>query len=146
MRRPLSLSLILLCMGLLVGCSPEQETTKEPASQEDHRPASVAEGVAGLQKARDTIKAAFEAGTPHDCDMALHEAANIVSSLEEVAKEEGLSTEAVETVKTSCKELYGHLSTIHDGFHGGGELDNDSYGKVAEGIDAAITSLSELTN
>ena len=101
-------------LGLL-GCTNEVPTkTAMPAAVA----VSFVDGVAKLEDAKDEIKSAFEAGTPHECDGALHTAADIVKALPELAISEGrFNGEQMKTVDTASGELFKQFALLHEGFH-----------------------------
>lgn len=136
---------------LTLGCSQSSTVSTPPPEPHSHRPASLADGVATLHGLRDSVKAAFDAGKPNECDGALHEAAEILSVLPEVAKDEGkLAEDGLETVKTASKDLFDQFMKIHEGFHGheeqpkSGEGEPNAYDAVADNINAALDQLSSL--
>lgn len=140
--RPISLFLVF-CLVASLGCGSGATTDPEVASPNVFALESVAVGVAQLKALNASIKAAFDAGTPHECDGALHEASEIVNALPQAATDEGFTAEGVETVSKNAKNLFDHYMKIHEGFHGGGEdtSETNSYESVADGIDAAIAEL-----
>lgn len=132
------------------GCSPKSVATPES----DLKPngpqlESIAAGVAKLKTLNGTIKAAFDAGTPHECDGALHEAAEIVKVLSTTANDEGLTAAGLETVNTNAKVLFDSFMQIHEGFHSHGEdhdhevedAEKNAYEQVADSISEALTAL-----
>lgn len=119
-RTKTTLHFVLALLGvsslLLLGCtsrtSSPSKTVKAPVV------ANFAEGVSKLEELRDEIRTAFEAGTPHDCDEALHTAADILSALPELAMEETKFTaDQLITVETASKSLFQQLAALHEGFH-----------------------------
>ena len=135
---------------LSVGCSAKPAAT----SDSDLKPialklASISEGVTKLQELNGTIKAAFDAGTPHECDGALHEAVEIVNALSTTARDEGLSADGLETVNTNAKMLFDSFMQIHEGFHSHGDdhshesegTEKNAYEQVADSITEALTAL-----
>ena len=130
----LSASMLVLGLSVLSGCG------------ENKPQMTVAKGLTQLQTHRDTIKAAFDAGTPKECDSALHDAFDLVTNLPAIAEAEGLSADAVATVKKASTELMEQFNKIHEGFHDHGEpTETPSFDSVAEGIDTALASLSSLS-
>ena len=131
----------LVALIFLAGCNQAPPAT--PIVVESNRPASVAEGVATLSSLRDTIKAAFDAGTPHECDDALHEAADIVTQLASVAGDEGMRQESMTVVETESKNLFQQFMKIHEGFHAEGEAttEGNAYDSVADAITTSLEAL-----
>lgn len=138
-----------LTVGLIAAfcsaCSPKPVEPESTTAVVSHRPDSVASGVAQLVKIRDSIKAAFDAGTPHECDGALHEASEILLVLPEVATDEGMSAEQLEIVTTNSKKMFDQFMEIHEGFHSHGtdsEPNAASYDNVAADVNAALEALA----
>lgn len=144
--------LFLATVVAAMGCSAKTAST----SDSDLKPAafklaSVSEGVGKLKELNGTIKAAFDAGTPHECDSALHEAAQIVNALSTAARDEGLTAAGLETVDTNAKALFDNFMQIHEGFHAHGDdhdhdhegedAEKNVYEQVADGINEALTAL-----
>ena len=134
-------------MVLHLGCGQPPSTSAGSGAKA--RPATVAESVAELQQLRDQIKAAFDAGTPHDCDGALHDAADILSALPKLALDEGALDEgAMETLKTASTTLFDQLMKIHEGFHGPTAADDGSdenvYEQLSEDINGALDQLASV--
>ena len=137
-----ALSLFALLV-VSVGCAPA------PAPAPKVKALAVADVSAGLSRLtelRDAIKAAFDAGTPHECDGALHEASDILNDLPAVAANQGLDEEAQGKVKSASAKLFEALMVIHEGFHGhgGATADENAYEGVAEDIEAGLQALAEI--
>lgn len=147
----------IACVAVLslisVGC-----TSAKPDSQADgggqaeehghdhdhgHRPESYSAALAQIKHARDEVKAAFDAGDPHACDEALHQVAEVLDVLPEVAAETDLPKEDWQVVKEQSKLLFDEFMKIHHGFHGDGKEEGASFDSVAESINAAIDALEE---
>lgn len=103
-------------------------------------PANLSEAVEQLQEHCTTIKAAFDAGTPHECDAALHKAFKVVQKLGTVAAEQGMSAETVEMINAESKKLVEQFMLIHEGFHGDGPSEH-AYDDVETPINNAIEAL-----
>ena len=131
--------LVLVVIAIFVGCSAKPEPTAPAAV--GFQLESVAAGITKLKELNGTIKAAFDAGTPHECDGALHEAAEIVQALSTQAGTEEFSDQ--KTVDENAKALFDAYMAIHEGFHGhgGAETETTAYDTVAEKIDSAIAAL-----
>lgn len=135
----------LIALALVVGCSFEAPTAPVAATNEhdhvhDHaHPETYVDAVKAIKECRDDVQEAFAAGTPNECDHALHDAVEVLDGLEKLAKSAQLSDDDVKIVKTTAQDLFGHFASIHKGFHGGGE--GSSYDDVAKNIDAAIEVL-----
>ena len=144
------LALTLFASLLLSGCGPAP--APGPPIEVRTGPTSVAEGVARLGELRDTIKSAFDAGTPHECDDALHEAFDITTSMPGLAQNEGFTAEALASVKSGTEKLAAQLMKIHDGFHDHGdakeahvdESEGNVYESVADDINEALESLASI--
>lgn len=140
----------LVAIGAIVlaGCGTETKTDLPAPS----KPAlTFNAGVNRLHELRDSVKAAFDAGDPHACDGALHEAADILSALPQIAFDEGtLGAEGVATVQTSSKNLFDQFMKIHHGFHGDEEAaapdesQPNAYDAVASQMDTALAALKGL--
>lgn len=144
---------VLGCMliGLVVGCTSSStptaasgESGKEEEHHHDHdhghRPESYAAALDQIKHARDEVKSAFDAGTPHECDNALHVLAEVLPVLPEVAAETDMGKEDWQVVKEQSKVVFDQFMGIHDGFHGDGQQ-GASFDSVAEPINAAIAVL-----
>lgn len=136
------LLLAMLGLACLFGCT--QPATEKTES--DDRPASYAAGITQLKELQSDIKSAFDNGTPNECDGALHVAAKLLPSLGEVAADDGMAAEDVETVKAKSKELFDQLMKIHEGFHGGEEdAITTAYESVSTGIDESVDALAAIS-
>lgn len=142
----IQLSWLLLCAFVLAGCS-------QPAPPAPVKPAiepvvsSFADGVTKLVSIRDEVKAAFDSGNPHDCDGAIHTAAEILHVLPNIAMDEGqLDGEAMETVKTASKQLFDQYMKLHHGFHGEHKHEEEEagYAAVSDSIEEAMTKLQSV--
>ena len=135
----------LACL-LGVGCTDSSTATKSGGEEEHHhhdhghRPASYNAALAQIKHARDEVKAAFDAGTPNECDDALHDVAEVLGVLPEVAAETDLPKEDWQVVKDQSKVLFDQFMKIHDGFHGDSSQ-GASFESVAAEINAAIEVL-----
>jgi len=115
------------CLAALAsGCgSPSQPAANSGGSateSHDHAhdhaaPASLADAVAQIKTHLTTVKDAFAAGKPDDCDDALHELAEILEQVPDVAAKEKLPEADVAAIKTASSALMDALMKIHDGFH-----------------------------
>ena len=136
----------VLVLGSLfaVGCRYSTSPETPAAAASPAGPQTLAEAVTQLEGIRDTIKTAFEAGTPKDCDSAVHDAWDIVEKLPALATDAGLSAEGLDGVNTAAKSLQDAMMKIHEGFHGG-TADTSSYDAVKDSMNEAIASLTSLT-
>ena len=145
-----TLGIALLCL-LGSGCSPSSTAAKgdgegqaghghEHDHDHGHRPDSYVAALNQIKHARDEVKAAFDAGTPKECDDALHILAEVLDVLPEVAAETDLPKEDWQIVKDQSKHLFDQFMKIHDGFHGSG-AEGASFDSVAEEINKAIETL-----
>lgn len=131
---------LALCVTLACGCSGNQVVEEPIVVAEPAGPANLTEAVDHLREHCGTIKAAFDAGTPHECDSALHQAAKVVQQLGTLAGEQGRSAETIESINAEGKKLFEQFMLIHEGFHGDGELGH-SYEDVEEPINSALAAL-----
>lgn len=143
------LGIVLLCL-LGSGCSPSTTSAQGEGGEQaeehhhhdhGHRPKSYVSAIHQIKQARDEIKAAFDAGTPNECDNALHEVAEVLDVLPEVAAETDLPKEEWQIVKDQSKHLFDQFMKIHDGFHGGGSGEQTSFDSVADAINTSIETL-----
>ena len=145
LTRGCMLLLFLVCLAA-PGCTGSNSTAGgEDGHDHDHdhggRPASYAAAIDQIRHARDEVKAAFDAGTPHACDDALHEVAEVLDILPVVAAETDLPKEEWQVVKDQSKALFGHFMKIHDGFHGESSK-GVSFDSVGSDIDEVIEVLA----
>ena len=143
-----SFLLLLPALFLAVGCQPEAATSSnangtsaDNANSHEGMPENYAEAVAQLKECRDSVKNAFAAGTPDDCDTALHDAVHVLEHVPELAAE--LPEEDAATVKSTRDELFSLLEQIHDVVHPGSEKSEAdiSYDDLSTKIDDAIKVL-----
>jgi hypothetical protein len=132
-------------VATLLGCSSSSSTYPVSgdvhADDHEHQLASLTVGVEQLTGFRDQIKSAFESGSPHDCDGALHEAVHVLEALPKAADVAAMTAEDQEIVNATAKELFGLLGKIHDGFHGASDVETNAYEAVAGDIDKALETL-----
>ena len=109
---------VFLLVGLIasLGCGSNPATEPDVPSPEVFTLESVEAGVNKLKELNATIKAAFDAGTPHESDGALHEAAAIVNALPQTATDEGITAEGLQTVTENSKALLTPADTTRDLF------------------------------
>jgi hypothetical protein len=117
-----------------------EDNAEEHHHDHGHRPESYTAALAQIKHARDEVKAAFDAGTPTECDDALHEVAKVLDVLPEVAAETDLPKEDWQVVNDQSQHLFDQFMKIHDGFHGDGKQ-GASFDSVAEEINKAIETL-----
>jgi len=135
------LLVIVLATAGLLGCQQAATTTTEDAHAHKHESLSVMVGQ--IKGFRDAVKNAFEAGTPNDCDGALHDASHVLEEVSHATDFAQLSAEDQGTAKASAKTLFDGFMKVHDGFHGG-EVDNAAYDSVKADMDTAIETLESL--
>ena len=144
-----TLGVALLCL-LASGCSPTSTAAKTEGGEQaeehhhhdhGHRPKSYVAALDQIKHARDEIKAAFDAGTPNECDNALHEVAEVLEALPEVAAETDLPKEDWQVVKDQSRHLFDQFMRIHDGFHGESSSEGTSFDSVADEINTSIETL-----
>lgn len=140
-------SLLLLSLVVTVGCSQSAPAPAPKPIATKPLISGFSDGVAKLGPLRDEIKAAFDGGNPQECDGAVHTAMEILQVLPSMAMDEGqLDNEAMETVKTSTKQIFDGLMKLHHGFHvDSHEGEKTGYEAVAESMDQAITQLESVT-
>lgn len=136
-------------LGLLAACKPADEG-KEPtgtSSSEAHdhghehpRPASLADGVAQIKTHLKSVEDAFANNKPQECDDALHELAEILDVLPQVAADSDLPKESWEEVKKASGGLFDALMKIHEGFHGE-NAQGATYSDVKSAIDENLAVL-----
>ena len=139
------------CMVLCLTCGCTSSTVSTSTTDGDdteehhhhdhgHRPESYSAALASIKHARDEVKAAFDAGTPKACDEALHEVAEVLDVLPEVAAETDLPKNDWQVVKNQSTVLFDQFMQIHNGFHGDGKQ-GASFDSVEEEINKAIDVL-----
>ena len=136
----------LLCLAVAVtGCTSSDESSDGQHHDHDHDHSHHAESytaaLASIKQARDEVKQAFDAGEPHQCDEALHQVAELLLGLPEIAAETDLPKEDWQVVKEQSKVLFDAFMKIHDGFHGDEKQPGASYESVAETVNGAIEAL-----
>ncbi len=141
------LSSVALCLIVSLGCNqPKPGRVAKPPLV-----ANFSEGVDKAQKLTEEIKAAFDAGSPHDADGALHTAVELLSSLPAMAASEGKLDEAtLASVKDACKSAFDQFGILHDGFHGHpGEESEEGHAhdtsSVFETLNKALADLKSAT-
>lgn len=139
-------------LGLLTACKPSTDAVKgsnSTASSESHehehdhdhaRPASLADGVAQIKTHVKTVEEAFANNKPQECDDALHELAEILEVLPDVAAESDMPKESWEEVKKASAGLFDAMMKIHEGFHGE-DAKGASYNDVKTAIDENLAVL-----
>ena len=133
----------LALLGLVCGCTSSTPTAEKGGEEHHHdhdhghRPESYTAALASIKHARDEVKAAFDAGTPNACDDALHEVAEVLDVLPDVAAETSLPKEDWQVVKDQSKLLFDQFMKIHNGFHGDSNK-GASFDSVSEEINKAI--------
>ncbi len=133
--------LLALASAMLLGCQ-QATPTADDAHAHAHEQLSVYVGQ--IKGFRDSVKTAFEAGTPKDCDGALHEAIHVLDEISHATDFDQLSAEDQDAAKASAKALFDSFMTIHDGFHGG-EVDANAYDPVKDDMNTSIETLESLT-
>ena len=140
----------VLLAALATGCTSSSDDTTATASTGDnsedhhhdhgHRPESYTAALHQIEDACKEIKAAFDAGTPQECDEALHVVSEVLDVLPEVAAETDMPKDDWQIVKDQSQHLFDQFMKIHDGFHGDGK-EGVSYDSVAGEIDTALEAL-----
>jgi hypothetical protein len=124
-------------MLFALGC---QNTTTKPSAgtgSVDH-PETYAAAVTQIKQYRDQIRDAFAAGTPEQCDEALHHAAHVLEHVPDLAIAD-LKEVDVAAVKSASVELTELLAKIHEGFHG--NQPEATFEELSDKINAAIAAL-----
>lgn len=130
-----------------IGCNSATNTTP-PATDEhshdshSHHLESLAEGIEQLKTYQGQMKAAFDAGTPRECDDALHEAVHVLEAIPSAHDVAEMATEDQEMIKANCRDLFGLLDQIHHGFHTEGDVDATLYDSIADDFDKALANLA----
>ncbi|MFG0263451.1 MAG: hypothetical protein ACF788_13750 [Novipirellula sp. JB048] len=109
-------------------------------------PENYADAVALLVEMRDKIRDGFAAGDVEEADKPLHEVGHLLEGIETLAKASSMSeeqkTEAMAAIE-SLFELFGAVDArVHDAQGEAGK----EYSEVAESVDAAVASLSDLVD
>ena len=135
-----TLFLLALATCMMCGCQQETSTTKDTHGHKHEKLSVMVDQIKGF---RDSVKTAFEAGTPGDCDGALHDAAHVLEEVSHATDFGELSAEDQASAKTCTKTLFDSFMKIHDGFHGG-EADATAYDGVKDAMEAEIATLESL--
>lgn len=134
--------LLYLCLLLVVGCTNEPADTngETPAPEGPKGPASYAEGVEALEGYVTQIRTAFEAGTPHDADGAIHDAAHACKAMAQLIKDAGMSEEASKEANGAVEKVMAGLNTLHVGMHQQGE-EPVGYDEAKDDLEGGLESL-----
>ncbi len=140
--RTLTATLLLSLSIGIAGCEKPAEAPK-PADGADHAdhpaPTTLSEAVNQLEKMRDEVKKAFEAGTPEVAHDALHDVGDVLTATQTMAG--ALAGDAKEAAKSATDALMDAFAKLDGGLHDGAEV---AYDEVGEDIEAAIAKLKGL--
>ncbi len=135
------LALCFACLTALAsGCGTQSPpaansggTATEAHAHVHAAPANLADAVTQIKTHLTTVKDAFAAGKPDDCDDALHELAEILEQVPDVAAKDKLPEADVAAIKTASSALMDALMKIHDGFH-----DADAKGSTYDDVKSVL--------
>lgn len=143
--------------GLMIGCAPATPPAAPPpaAAAHDHdhdhdhgdhdEPATVAEGLAQLEKLCADVKAHLAAGDHQKADGPVHMVGHLLEDLGElVAKEQPAAEAEAKQALEAIFESFDKLDTV---IHGADEEARKKldYAEHAPAIEAALAKLKELT-
>ena len=175
-RQSMSVARFLLSASLLCwvasGCAPatkpapSAKPTAAAAKDSDHgsddhadhahgdehaghaHPATLADGIAELEKVAADVAAKLATGADDAADEAIHLAGHVVEDLKQLlAKQEGIATDAREAAGKALDDLYEAFDKVDLAMHSGAEdvktKAAEAHASVQETIAAAVTSLKE---
>lgn len=159
------LSVCVTCVGLVVGCGPQDQTggdssgaepaeevdphdvplTEEQKQQLKEETAKFADAIGCVKKFRDTVQAETKDGLPEnpfDAHQALDRADLVVQWLPGIARDSNIAKEHWETVNVAANELREMFDKVHQNIDNKADPD---FGSVEQQMDAKIAELEAIS-
>jgi hypothetical protein len=148
-------------LWIVTGCGPAPAPTAKtgPAADHDHddhadhdhhhdhdhaSPATLAEGVAALEKAAATVKDRLAADARDEADEAVHGLGHLLEDLQGLVRKSDLADDAKRAATEALDELFNAFDTLDTALHGGADSETppaDVHTSVAPRIKDAIAAL-----
>lgn len=117
-----------------------------PHLEEAELPESLPNSVIVLTGMRDTIRDGFKAGDIEKADGPLHEVGHLLEHIEDLAKKSSLTDAEKKQISDVIESLFKDFGLVDERVHDKKGEKGKPYSEVADSIDAAIKTLSDLSD
>lgn len=133
---------------LISGCGPTGEAPVAKTAdgehdhahgEEHHHAETLAEAITELTSMRDVIRDAFAKNDTETAHGPLHDVGHVLELIPGLAEKQGLSGDALTTIRTSTEQLFEAFGAVDKTLHG---EEGSTYSEESAKIDAALQALT----
>lgn len=110
---------------------------------EHHHAETLPEAITELTELRNTIRDAFAKNDTETAHDPLHEVGHVLELIPELAEKQGISGDALSTIKTSVNTLFDAFGNVDKTLHG---QEGSTYSEESAAIDEALKAITDAAS